>query len=348
MKIAIVSVQVPFITGGAEYLAEECKKAFLERKINAEIVTIPFKWYPPEKILDHIKIAQLMDITEVNGEKIDKAICLKFPAYYCDHHNKTLWLLHQHRQAYDLYETPFGDLHLTRTGKKVAKKIRRLDNQLIPSFRNIYTISQNVADRLKDNNNINTNEILYPLPMNAEKFTNHDYENFILYPSRFSNIKRQELIVRAMQFVKTNLKLILIGANEDQYSIFIKNLIEELNLQNKIIVKNMVSEQEKIDLYSQCLAVYNGVYNEDYGYVTLEAFLSAKLVITHPDSGGPLEFVIHDYNGFIVDPSPEVIADALNQLAEDKSKAISYGQNAYETLKAKNINWDYIVERLLS
>ncbi|MBA2654710.1 MAG: glycosyltransferase family 4 protein [Gammaproteobacteria bacterium] len=348
MKVAIVTVQVPFIRGGAELLAEACKQAMQERNINAEIVTIPFKWYPPEAILDHIKIARLMDLSEVNGEKIDQIICLKFPAYYCQHQHKNLWLLHQHRQAYDLYNTPYGDLNLTKIGRKVAKKIKCLDSELLPEHRNIYTISGHIANKLKTNNNLPTNEVLYPPPMNADRFKCEQYENFVIYPSRFSNIKRQELVVKAMQWVPHKLKLILIGCNQNAYGLYIKKLIDELNLNDKIILRDFVTEDEKIDLYSRCLAVYNGIYDEDYGYVTIEAFLSSKPVITHHDSGGPLEFVIDKQNGFIVDPCAPAIAEVLNQLLADKQLACDYGKQGYESLKEKNISWDYTIEKLLS
>ena len=41
----------------------------------------------------------------------------------------------------------------------------------------------------------------------------------------------------------------------------------------------------------EALGVIFPPLDEDYGYVTLEAMLAAKPVITCTDSGGPLEFV---------------------------------------------------------
>ena len=48
MKIAITTVQAPFVKGGAELLAENLKKALLQAKHEAEIVTIPFMDSTPE------------------------------------------------------------------------------------------------------------------------------------------------------------------------------------------------------------------------------------------------------------------------------------------------------------
>ena len=55
----------------------------------------------------------------------------------------------------------------------------------------------------------------------------------------------------------------------------------------------------------------NGVYDEDYGYITLEAFFAGKPVITHTDSGGPLEFVTHEHNGLVTEPNPVSLGNAI-------------------------------------
>ena len=55
------------------------------------------------------------------------------------------------------------------------------------------------------------------------------------------------------------------------------------------------------------LAVVYAPFDEDYGYVTLEAFLCAKPVITATDSGGTLEFVVDGENGFVCAPEPAAI-----------------------------------------
>jgi glycosyltransferase involved in cell wall biosynthesis len=347
MKVAIVSVQTPYMRGGAELQAETLKEELNDRKITAEIITIPFKWYPPDVLENHIKIAQLMDISEANGEKIHKLICLKFPAYYCQHPNKTLWLLHQHRQAYDLYDTPYGEVKTSRS-EEIVNKIRKLDNKLIPEHKNIYAISNNIANRLKNFNDISTTEVLYPPPKNINRFRCDSYNEFIIYPSRFSTIKRQELIIKAMQWIPSKFKLVLLGDHRNIYGLAMEKLIEELNLKDRVLLTGLISEQEKIDLYANCLAVYNGPYEEDYGYVTIEAFLSSKPIIVHTDSGGPLEFVTHHENGFVVPPLPEAIAQALLEIISNKNKAISYGENGKKILKQKNICWDYIIEKLLS
>lgn len=347
MKVGIASVQVPFIYGGAEILAESLKRELIKRKIEAEIITMPFKWYPPECILDHMLAARLLDVTEVNGQSIDRLVTLKFPAYYFSHSNKVAWILHQHRQAYDLYETEYGDLHLTETGRIIAQEIYRWDQRLLLQHKALFTIAHKVTNRLQYYNSLAA-ETLYPPPSNHECFRCEDYQHFVLAPGRFDVIKRQHLIVEAMSKAPAHLKLVLIGQANNAYGDQLFRMIHHMGLENRIIVRGSVTEEEKLDLYARCLAVYNGVYDEDYGYVTLEAFLASKPVITHTDSGGPLEFVVDQENGFVVSPEPARIADCLHKLVEYPQQARKMGQTGKLILADKHISWDYVIERLLS
>ena len=149
MKIALVTVQVPFIRGGAEILAEHLKVQLESRRHSAEIISIPFKWYPGETLLASMVMARLMDLSEVNGERIDLMIGLKFPAYYAPHPNKIIWLLHQHRQAYELWGTPFGDIHQWPNGEFIRASIMTNDRTLMAEAKRVFTISENVSRRLR-------------------------------------------------------------------------------------------------------------------------------------------------------------------------------------------------------
>ena len=96
----------------------------------AEILAIPFKWYPPEKILDHMLACRLLDVSEVAGTRVDRLIGLRFPAYLIPHPNKVLWILHQHRTAYELWDHPLSDLVYYPNGSQVRDAIEQADRKL--------------------------------------------------------------------------------------------------------------------------------------------------------------------------------------------------------------------------
>ena len=345
MKICILSVQVPFLTGGAESLAHALKRELERRRFAVEIVLLPFKWYPPGQLLNCMLMSRLADLTEVNGMMIDRLITLKFPAYYAPHPSKVCWLLHQHRQAYDLYGTALSDLSQNETGRAVAAEISRWDNCFLPDHSGIFTISKTVSERLRRYNGIESTP-LYP-PLNHERFRSQRFDKYIFSPGRFDSIKRQHLLFDAFARIPGNSQLVFCGQTDSAYGRDLIARIEASPIRSRVRVLGQVTEAEKEDLYANCLAVYNGVLDEDYGYVTLEAFCASKPVITHTDSGGPLEFVVDEYNGYITEPDPIELASRIMLLVEEPNRAQQLGSNGLATLKSHNISWDYVIEQLL-
>ncbi len=346
MKIAIAMVQVPFITGGAEIHAQMLKDELRKRGHNAVIVTIPFKWYPAEKIVDCMMMGRMMDLTEVNGEKIDKVIAMKFPAYYVKHDHKVLWLLHQHRQAYDLWGTKYGDLDKFPNGDKVRQLIIESDNKYIREAEHIFTNAQNTANRLMKYNGIKA-EALYHPPLNYERLRCDTYGDYVFYASRIDQMKRQRLLVEAMRYTKTDVTAVIAGSGSEKEIAYIHKLIEANNLHDKVKLVGFISEEEKINYYANCLGVYFGAYDEDYGYITLESFFSKKPIIVHKDAGGPLEFVKDQTNGYIIAEDPREVAKIIDQWYEDKALACKMGENGYQTMLEKKIDWDYVIDKLL-
>lgn len=347
MRILVVNTQVPFIYGGAEFHAHNLVENLKRHGHKVEEVKIPFKWYPPEKILDHILAVRLIDLTESCGEPVDLIIGLKFPAYFVKHHNKKLWILHQYKQAYELWGTEFTDLSGEK-GAVVREVIIKSDDTYIPEAKKIFTNSKNVSNRLKKFNNIDSKPLYHP-PPNYEKLYSNDYYNYIFYPSRLSASKRQHIAVEAMRHVKSNVKLIIVGdPDSGRYEKSVKALISKYNLHHKVELWGMIPEEKKLEFYANALAVLFIPYDEDYGYVTLEAFYSKKAVITCSDSGGPLEFVRNKYTGLVRDPEPDSLAEAIDYLAGNRNKSIKYGKEGYDFIKNLDLSWDKVVEALTS
>ena len=161
MNIAVLNTQIPFCVGGAEVLADDLVSALKIHGHNATLLTVPFKWYPQQSLLDNIIACKLLDIEDYNGVRIDKVIALKFPLWLIEHSDKALWILHQHRTAYDLWDTKYNDIELMPDGHLVRDLIIREDTKAISPCQRVYTISKNVSDRLYRYNKIESG-VLYP------------------------------------------------------------------------------------------------------------------------------------------------------------------------------------------
>jgi glycosyltransferase involved in cell wall biosynthesis len=81
-----------------------------------------------------------------------------------------------------------------------------------------------------------------------------------------------------------------------------------------------------VDHLARCRAVVFVPHDEDYGFVTVEAFAAAKPVITCQDSGGPLELVRDGENGWIVPPTPADVARAMAAAMDSPGLAERMGQ----------------------
>ena len=348
MRILIATVRVPFVNGGAEIHAEGLRLALQKAGHQAEIIAIPFKWYPPERILDHMLACRMLDLSETVGVAVDRLIGLKFPAYLIPHPRKVIWLLHQHRQAYDLWDHPLNDLDKYPNGNEVRAAIRHADSELIPQAMRVFANSGNVAARLRTFCGVEATPLYHP-PQGAASFYTLPAEDFLYFPSRINPLKRQELVLGALTQTRSAVRVCFSGsADEPPFERKIAALVEDKRFAGRLEWLGPVTEEKKRDLYARSLGVIFPPVDEDYGYITLEAMLAEKPVITCTDSGGPLEFVVHHKTGIVTEPTPEALAAAMDTLWEDRKQASFWGAAGRQRYNDLHIGWDNVVEKLLA
>lgn len=347
MRVALLNTMVPFVHGGAELLAANLAKAIREAGHEVEMVNLPFKWYPPRNIVDHAMGARLMELDEANGMPIDRAIGLKFPAWLARHPDKVMWVVHQHRQAYDIWDSSPDHLRAAPEGQEIKRFIEAADDMVFAEARAVYTISRNVSKRLKHYSGIDS-EPLYSPPDEAENYRPGAYEPYVYFPSRLNPLKRQDLVIEALAKTRQPVVARFAGvADETAYGRKLEDLAKSLGVADRVRWDGRVSNAEKIAAYADCLAVVYPPSDEDYGYVTLEAMLAHKAVITTTDSGGPLEFVHNGENGLVTEPTAEALAAAMDELWADHAAAKRMGGLAREIYGTMDIGWPRIVEALL-
>jgi glycosyltransferase involved in cell wall biosynthesis len=330
------------MSGGAELLCDELVSHLRQMGNEADLVAVPFKWYPPSKLLLNAVTWRSLDLSEVNGEVVDLVIATKYPSYAIKHPRKIVWLFHQHRQAYDLLGTNYSDLN---GANEVCEAIRRIDEWSLRESEKVFAISRTVADRLRRFNGLDA-EVLYPPVPNDDLFHEGTGQNFVICPTSFDTLKRVDLLIKSIRYLNENIKVILapfkIGNNS------VQELAGQLGVSGRIQVLEVSSRKRLADLYADSLCVYYGPYHEDYGFVTIEAFLSGKPVITTRDAGGPTEFVEDGKTGFVVDPEPRQIAEKIEELWSHKDEATTMGARGRQLIDKQGINWNKTLERLLN
>ncbi len=344
-NILICTTQVPFTTGGAESHVEGLRRAFLSAGYNAETVALPFKWYPPPEIMRGALAWRMLDLSEANGKPVDLVVGMKFPAYLVAHERKVLWIMHQYRAAYNLWGTAFDDLSHYPEGVRVREWIHHCDARFIPEARKVFANSQTVARRLKEYNDIESEPLYHP-PPRAELLHAGAQGDYIFYPSRLEPQKRQELLIEALSHTRTPVKVVFAGGTRDPKHY--EALVKQHKVRDRVELRGFVTEPEMVELYANALGVCYLPFDEDYGYVTLEAMLSGKPVVVARDGGGATEFIEHEGEGLIVEPEPRSIAAALDRLHLDREGAQRMGGRGREKLQSMHLSWNNVVERIIS
>lgn len=341
MNILITSVQVPFIRGGGEILAEGLQAAIRRHGHRVDVLTAPFRFSPASAIDASVEWWSRVDLSAFCAGVVDQVIHLKFPCFYAQHSNSVLWLLHQHRSYYELWDESIA----SRDDKLIRNKVMRQDTKALMQIPRRFTIAKRVSARLEQYNGISSTPIYHP-PFAADQFYCNDSRPYIFSPSRLEPLKRQMLLVEAM--AKTRSPVVALIAGEGGAEADLRNRIADLGIESKVRLLGRLSDQEMRAFYANSRAVFFGPYDEDYGYVTLEGMLASKPIITCVDSGGPLEFVIPGDTGQIVEPIPEMIAEAIDRYGDSEKLAVRHGQAARAAYDDMNISWDAVVERLLN
>jgi glycosyltransferase involved in cell wall biosynthesis len=342
--IAICAAQVPFSAGGAENLNAALRAQLAQRGYEVDQIAIPFKWYPKEQIVSSIELWRKLDLSEADGRKIDLLITTKFPSYMAEHPNKVLWLVHQFRQAYDLFETPISGFDPgSRSDRRLRALIMEADTKAIRSHKRIFTISRNVSRRLQEFNGIASTPLYHP-PKLHPRYRHESDGDYILSVGRLEQLKRVDWLIRSLKSCPQAMRCLVAGTGPELPKL--KELARECGVSGRVEFLGYVDDQRLLELYAGCFAVYFAPFDEDYGYVTLEAFFAQKPVVTAADSGGTLEFVEDGRNGFIVEPCQErLLADKIGLLFNDRSLCRRFGVHGHE--KVKNISWDHVIRELL-
>jgi glycosyltransferase involved in cell wall biosynthesis len=341
-RILIATAQVPFVRGGNELLVEGLRDALRAAGHSVDVVALPFQWTPVTRIAESALAWRLLDISQINGEAVDLVIATKFPSYLVRHRRKVLWLVHQHRQAYDWYGTPFSDFSGSTADRAAREQILRMDQRAFAECSARFTISRNVSGRLKRFNNVDSTP-LYPPSRYAGRLVSGPYGDYLLSASRLDRAKRLDLLLRALALTAAPLRLIVAGTGPERAAL--ERLSGELGLTERVEFRGFVTDEELIGLYAGARAVYYAPIDEDYGFATVEAFAAGKPVITTHDAGGVLEFVRHGETGLIAAPEPAAIAQQLTRIADSPALAAALGQAGRPL--TDGISWQNVVTQLL-
>jgi len=345
MKVLVVNNMAPFVRGGAEALAEHLIRNLEIAGHQAELLRVPFQWEPATRIPSQMLMARALEL-----QNVDHVIALKFPAYLIQHPRKTLWLVHQYRQAYDLYDAGQTNLPPGQTGADIRQLIRNADDECFRDARRIFAISDVTQQRLARYNGVHADILRAPIN-DPERFTGGEPQGYIFAGGRINGAKRQCLLVEALADAAKEVRLIVGGppdtANDARQ---LEETVERLGLRDRVRLDLRYLERHEYANYiNGALAVASLPFDEEsFSYVAMEAATAGKALLSTTDSGGVLGLAKDGETGWVAEPTAEALAAAMSAAYVDLARTRALGVSAKNLWESHQINWQATVAALMS
>jgi glycosyltransferase involved in cell wall biosynthesis len=341
--VLVVTSSPPSVEGGHLVIGRELVTALQQAGHTAELLITPVN--PFGQATAYARTWWTDVRTTVDGRRVDRVISLRFPSYAVRHPSHVCWLNHRMREYYDLWDRFSASLSWKNRLKEGVRRrlLHTADGWLLRhNVARVYAQSRTIQRRLSRWGGI-TSEVLYP-PAPRRSYRCDEYGDFLFSVSRLAPLKRQDLMLRALARPEAaGVRLVIAGEGAERDALIA--LRRQLDLEARVTFVGRLDEPALLDHLARCRGVVFPPFDEDYGFVTMEAFASGKAVITCRDSGGPAELVRDGSNGLVSDATPESLARAMRALAEDRALATRYGDAA--RADAARLTWQDTVARLL-
>jgi glycosyltransferase involved in cell wall biosynthesis len=342
-RIAVVTSAPPLSEGGHIVHARVLVDALRQAGHEAGLITTPSNPFGHQASAYVANWCTNVRVTGA-GDPIDQVISIRFPSFAVRHPNHVSWLNHTMREYYDLWDD--WSSRLSPQGR-IKESIRRRLIHAADTYcfkrhvSRLYAVSATVRERLARWNGVRA-EVLHP-PAPPRPYRCDGYGDFLFFVSRLEPLKRADLAIRALAEGSARDARLVIGGDGPELG-RLQTLARELAVDRRVNFVGRLADEALVDYMARCRAVVFVPRDEDYGFVTAEAFESGKAVITCSDSGGPTELVTVN-TGLVVEPTPAAVGAAYASLAGDRATAERLGRAAKTSIAG--LTWANAVQTLV-
>jgi glycosyltransferase involved in cell wall biosynthesis len=343
-RIAVVTSSPAFIEGGHLVMARSLVQALRDAGHESELTVTPQNRFGRQGA------AYLATwLTDVgmghDGRPVDQVISLRYPSYAVRHPVHVCWLNHTMREYYDQWDQFSAPLSWKGRIKEGTRRrlVQSADHYLLTrGVKRLFALSQTVQARLQRWGSISS-EVLYP-PAPQRNYHCAEYGDYIFAVSRLAPLKRMSLLIEALARPEADgVRCVIAGDGEE--SVTLRRAINVRGLSDRVKLIGRIDDAQLVNHLARCRAVCFPPFDEDYGFVTVEAFSSSKPVVTCTDSGGPAELVTDGVSGFVCAPRPEMLAIALRDLMADTSLCMRMGRAGQARVAA--MTWERALKQVV-
>jgi glycosyltransferase involved in cell wall biosynthesis len=334
-RIAVVTSSPPMVEGGHMVIARSLAQALRDAGHSADIIVTPQNRFGRQA--SAYLATWLTDVGSADGHPIDQVISLRYPSYAVRHPNHVCWLNHTMREYYDMWPRFTAGLGVSgRTKERVRRTlIHAADRYLLTrNVRKLFVQSETIRQRLTIWPELQSTVLYPPAPQRPYRFDG--WGDYVFMVSRLTPLKRADLFLEALARPEAaGIRAVLAGEGSERGRL--DALVLRLGLAGRVTLTGRLTDEQLLDHLARCRVVCFPPLEEDYGFVTAEAFASHKPVITCRDSGGPAELVEDGVSGFICEPTPAALAGALERAMRDDGTAERMGGAAFAA--GQRLNW---------
>ncbi|EDM28031.1 putative glycosyl transferase [Lentisphaera araneosa HTCC2155] len=237
------------------------------------------------------------------------------------------------------------------SGSKIAwvsytKQMQQI--KINQSFDEVFVVSQYMKDELITQGFEERKIKIFPpvpLPKRQVPINTYSDENIIVFATQIIRGKGLDCLINALSLVKNDFKLYVFGSGSHKE--YCQQLVKDLNLEDKIIFKGFVSQEELSNIYaSAVMGTVPSVWPEPIATVGLE-FLRHGLPVIGFDAGGIKDWLIDDTSGFLIPwMDIQAMADKIDLLLNDKKLTRKLGQSGRKFVNDK-YNFDNYINKLV-
>jgi glycosyltransferase involved in cell wall biosynthesis len=341
--LAVVTSSPPNVEGGHLVIARAIVAAARTAGHDAHLVVTPDHGFGRQ--LSSYLANRRTDVSRINGQRVDQVISLRYPSFAVRHPRHVCWLNHTMREYYDLWPRLVAAISpQARVKERIRKTALHLaDGWLLKhNVTRVVAQSRTIQQRLRNDLGVEADVLHPPPPLSG--YACDEYGDYIFAVSRLTPLKRLDLLIRALaEPSAAGVKAVIAGEGESRADL--EALATSLGVATRVTFLGRISDAAMLDHLARCRAVCFTPLDEDYGFVTAEAFAASKAVVTCRDSGGPAELVRDEHTGLICDPAPASIALALARLTDDRALAERLGGRA--KAHAATMSWPAAIARLV-
>lgn len=177
--------------------------------------------------------------------------------------------------------------------------------------------------------------VTLPTPVDAPR-------DLVVTASRVEHPKRLDLLIKAYTLSGLKWPFWVVGQGPELDTL--KSYVERKKIQS-VVFKGHLSSEELVQAYQRARFVPFAPMQEDYGLITVEAFMAGAPVITTTDAGGPTELVQHLSTGALAEPTAKALARCFQALERDAHATWLMGQEGHR--QVQSLQWPILAQQLL-